>query len=93
MSSVFLEGAVSVDENIVKIGRSEIIQELSQYPVDVALECTRRVSYSERYYKLLKESEACTEGSYLFIAFPNPDLVEGSNNVKFSELFSFRDIV
>ena len=77
MSSVFLKRAVGVNENIVKIGRSEIIQELSQHPVDIALKRTGRVSHSERCYKPLKQSEACTEGGLLFFTFGYTYTVEG----------------
>ncbi len=85
---VLLVFAFGIDEDVIKVHYYKNVELLCQNLVDIALECDRCVDQSERYDLVLEVVIAGPEGRLSFIAFSDPHLMVGIDQIKLGEMLS-----
>ena len=78
-----------MDEDVIDVGRTELVEVLSQRVVDVSLESSWRTSQTKRGNQLLEKPISRTKGSFPLVPFLDTDLVECGNYVQLRKLFCF----
>ncbi len=76
---------LSVDDDIIEIHHYEDVKLLGQDLVDIVLKRGRRIGQSERHDLVLEMAIAGPEGHLLFVAFPDPHLMVGIDQVELGE--------
>jgi hypothetical protein len=67
--------------------------QVSELHIHHTLEYCRRISQPKWHDHWFKESHICLEGRFMFIAFPDSDVVVPRSDVQFSEQPSVLDFV
>ncbi len=78
-----------IDENIIQICYSEIVEEFIKDVVNEVLEDVKDITEIEWYHQNLVESESDDEGCLPFVSFSYLDSVENNDDVQFGEDLGF----
>lgn len=84
---------VAVDEKVVEVSGNECIQEFAESIIDIALEQTRGIAEIKGHDKIFEEPISSIEGYFPFISRFDMKLIECGNDVNFSEVLSFYQVV
>src|SRR5271170_8005748 len=87
MSHMLLE-SIREDEDIIKINDAKDIEEFTKTIVSISLKRCRGVSETEGHNEIFKVTIASTEGSFVFIAFCNPQLIVRICHIEARKVFS-----
>jgi len=87
---VFLQG-VAIDEDVIKEGSAEVVEELAEYIIDQVLEVSWRIGKAEWYYQRFKKAIPCPEGCFPFLSLGRLYQVVGITDVQGGEVFGLRE--
>jgi len=87
---VFLLG-VAIDEDVIKEGSAEVIEELAEYIIDQGLEVGWRIGKAKWHYQRFKKAIPCPEGCFPFLPLGHPYQVVGTTDVQGGEVFGLRE--
>src|ERR1700682_66944 len=82
---------VGENQDIIDIGRAEIVEIAHQGLVDKSLECRRPVCQPERQYLELVRAVTATESGKLLGVRMHPNSVECLSNIDLGEILGLRD--
>ncbi len=80
--------AFSVDENVIEVHYHENVELLCQDLVDVILKRGRCIGQFKRYDLVLEVAIAGSKGRFLFIAFSDPHLMIGIDQIELDKTLS-----
>ena len=72
-----------VDQDIVEVSCTGLIQKVVKEVVDIVLERGRGVAESEQHDQRFKESEARDEGRFPFVSFGDSEFIESCYDIQF----------
>ena len=76
---------IAVNQDIVEVGRIEIVELFSQGVINIVLERGRAIAQAEGYNKILKESETSFKCGQGFVPLADTQTIKGRNNIELGE--------
>ena len=73
---------MAVNQDIVEVGRIEIVELFSQGVINIVLEQGRAIVQAEGYNKILKESETSFKYGQGFVPLADTQTVKGRNDIE-----------
>lgn len=92
MDLVFLEGR-TVDQDVVKLGGAEVVEEGAEDIVDEVLEVGRSVGKSKGHDQGFEETVSCPDCSRPLFPLSHPNHVVGASNIQGSIIFCLGEAI
>ncbi len=87
MSFMFFQD-LTIDENIIQVCLTELMQTVKQYIVDIVLKRREFINQFEEHYSILVDIEESNKSSQILTFWTYAQFIERDDNVKSSQILT-----
>ncbi len=87
MSSMFFQD-LTIDENIIQVCLTELVQTVKQHIVDIVLKRREFIDQFEEHYSILVDIEESNKSSQILAFQTHVQFIERDDNVKLSQILT-----